>query len=456
MLFVLLAAGIVLNVLFLWFAALEARGERHTILVVLGAVVLVEAVLAGPASTVSAGILRPEIAGQDFRPPDGVILAALAARTLSMKGGRISGPALLWAGFLAVYITAAPVGILNGFPVVEVLFQAKASFYLIGGMIIASGVDHKRLIESIGKMAMVGAAAVVLGIIVKLGGIRLAFSIPGQRFNRFGLLSNDSVTLMMMLGVVTLLAETTRQKPRRLNVLAGMILMLSPIAAEQRASYLVLAVCIAILLAFFASQTWKHRSKVTLVEIGLVFSALVAIAGLNFIFNDGSEIVAPIEDAFSGQAEQASAEARFSLADQALDRIQERPILGWGAGVKVVRPITRGNRDVGAAAHNLILDLGMRVGLIGLVLFICAAAASTMSAIRSWKFAESNAVAAVAAGALIAAAAVVTKGMVEPALEKFRLSVSLGIAIGLILACAKTLDADEVTPVAVRRPVVER
>lgn len=443
MLLVILVAGLGLNLLIWWFASLEARGERHTILVVLGIVVLVEAVLAGPASEVPRGILRPEVAGQDFRPPDAIIVAALAARILNLRGHKVSGMALLWTGFLVVYITSAAVGILNGFPVVEVLFQGKGAFYLVGGMAIASGASPTKLSESIGKLSIVAAVIVFLAFLVEASGVRIAFAIPGQRFNRLGNLSNDSITLMILIGVLALIIEATREKPRMLYIGSGLVLMLSPAAGHQRASYLVLAGALVMMGLLFATSKWKDRSPVTLVEVVLGFSVLIALAGVNFVINDGADIVAPIEDAFSGAAEQRSAESRFSLADQAIDKIQERPILGWGTGIKVVRQAELSNKEVAAAAHNLILDLGMRVGAIGFSLFVAAVAATIMAGYRMWKEADSNTVAAVAAAATICMLAVITKGMVEPALDKFRLAMSLGISVGLVMATLRAGAAED-------------
>lgn len=434
MLLVLAVAGLALNLLVWWFASLEIRGERHKIVVVLGLVLLIEAVLAGPAADVPRGFLRPDVAGQDFRPPDAVIVAALAARVLNLGQGRVSTQALWWSSFLVIYMTGAAVGILNGLPVVEVLFQSKGAFYIVGGMIVGSGADMKRLAESLPKVGLAGAGVVLVGFVVSAANLRLSFAIPGQRFNRLGNLSNDSITLLVLLGVMVLLVESTREHARPLYSLSGLLLLLSPAAGHQRASYLVLAICVLILGALVASPTWRRRSAVTVLEISLVFAGLLALVGVNFIFNDAAAITSPLEDAFSGAAEQRSAASRFSLADQAIDRIQERPILGWGNGIKVTRQAALSNREVSAAAHNLILDVWMRLGVVGLILMISAIGSTTLTGLRIWRDSISRSTAAIGAAATIAMWGVITKGMVEPALDKFRLSLTMGLAIGLVIA----------------------
>jgi hypothetical protein len=432
-LFIALVAGLTMTALLGWFSSLEAKGERHKILIVLVLVAVFEAMLAGRASEVPRGFLRPEIAGQDFRPPDAVIVAALGARVLNLKGERISGLAMFWAAFLAIYITSAAVGILNGFNTVEVLFQAKGAFYLTGAIVIASGADPRKVVDGLGRLAPWAGAATLIFIGLTLAGIRLAFTVPGQRINSFGFLSNDSVTLLTLLGAAVLLTEAIGEKPRALQVGSGLVMILSPVAGTQRASYLVLAVVILFLFGLFLTRGWANRASVTGLEVLLVLAALVGLAGVGFIVGD-EEVVAPIEDAFTGEAERRSAESRFSLADQALSRIADRPLLGWGTGVKVIRQAQLSNREVAAAAHNLILDLAMRVGLVGLGVFLAAVSASTLTAGRLWRSTPDDRVAIVAVIGVICMFAVLSKGMVEPALDKFRLSQSLGVSIGLIMA----------------------
>ncbi len=433
MLLTLLVAGLALGGLLAWFVSLEGRDERHKIFVMLVIVMLVEAMLAGRAAEVPRGILRPVIAGQDFRPPDAIIVAALGARILHLGNTftRLSG---LWAAFLAIYVTSALVGILNGFNTVEVLFQAKGSFYLLGGMAIASGADPKRLADGLSRFSLVAAGAATAAVLMTFAGVRLSFSLPGQRINSLGALSADSITLLTTIGVFTVVVEAVREERRWPQIAAGLVLLISPIAGTQRASYMVLVVMILVLLLLFSTSTWKRRSSVTVVEVSLVVAGLIGAVGLNFVIAEGEQVVAPFEEAFTGAAEQRSAESRFGLADQAVDRIQERPILGWGTGVKVVRQAEFSNREVNAAAHNLILDIGMRVGITGLLVFTIACVASVATGLALWRQARSDVVAAVAAAATVSLIGVLAKGMVEPALDKFRLSLTFGISIGLIMA----------------------
>ena len=95
-----LAGGVVLLGLFTWFYMLEIEEERHTIFVVLAVVFLVEAIIAGGGANVPVGLLRPQFGGQDFRPPDVVIVAAVGAHLLAGRIGRIGPLSFAWFPFV--------------------------------------------------------------------------------------------------------------------------------------------------------------------------------------------------------------------------------------------------------------------------------------------------------------------------------------------------------------------
>lgn len=444
MLVFLAGTGIAATGLLIWFFSLEYRGERHKIFLVLFFTLLVEALLAGPAADVPPGILRPRLFGQDFRPPDLVIAAALATRLLAVTHLRASRVALAWAGFIAVYVTGVIVGLLHGIPYGEVLFQGKGAFYIVGGMLIASGADVRRIGESVSNFAIVLAALVPIGVIIEAINLNISLNTPLQRLNRLGRLSNDSVTLITLIGMAVVLIEATRTERRPKAAIAGAVLLLAPAAGHQRASYLVLAVGLVLIFTLSLGSTWRRRSSLTGVETSLFGVALVGLvfAGVAATASPGV-VIAPVQDAFSGEAEERSASARFTLIDQALDKIQDSPVIGSGVGTKVIRKAELSNKEVEAAAHNVVLDVAMRVGLFGLLLFLTAVIVTLTNALRVWRRARDNVVASVAIAGAFIMLGVVTKGMVEPALDKFRLSLSLGIGIGLVLAASRQYEADE-------------
>jgi hypothetical protein len=69
-----------------------------------------------------------------------------------------------------------------------------------------------------------------------------------------------------------------------------------------------------------------------------------------------------------------------------------------------------------------------------------SAGGSSGCGIRAWRYHSNTRIAAMAAISSAVVAALTAKGMVEPVFEKFRLSVLLGIAIGVLLSAASSLD----------------
>ena len=324
--------------LIVWFHTLEAKNERHVIFLVLVGTLLIEAILAGPAADVPVGLLRPRVLHQDFRPPDLVILAALIVRLVHLRGRQLTGLGAAWAAFIFIYLTGTIVGMLNNLPQVDVLYQSKPAFYLVGSIVIATGADVRRIYDSIGGVAMALALLVPVSFVLETANVVISLSTPVQRFVRLGRLSNDTITLFTLVGVVTLLTEVTRPTRRFKVVLAGFVLLLAPVVGRQRASYLVLA---AVLIAFALlalGRTWKRRTTATVLEMSLFSIGLIGlvIAGVAVTESPGV-VVAPVTDAFGGEAEQRTAQARVQLYDQAIEKIGDSPLIGNGVGTKVIR-----------------------------------------------------------------------------------------------------------------------
>ena len=442
----LAVATIALSALIVWFTNLEKLGRRHTIFLILIGVLLVEAILAGPAAQTPVGILRPRVGGQDFRPPDLVIIAALGARVVASPGlTRFRPELLLWMSFLTWYGFGVVVGLSNNFPAQDVLFQGKAVFYMVGGTIIASGADLRRTANGVRRLALPMAVLVAIATFFQIADISFTVSTPVQRLNRLGQLGNDSITLVIVLGAAVLLGEAVRRDRNLLATASGIVMLFAPLAGRQRASYAVLVAVVAGAMIIVLLTSFRRRLAASGTEAALVGAGIVAIAGLALVLTAGSSsgfVGAQVTDAFTGQRNENSAAARFDLADQAINLIQERPIAGWGLGVKVVRVAADSGRTTGAAAHNLSLDLTMRSGVIGASLFILSLAAILRLAAIRWRHDPLPGAAAIRVAGTLAILGFLAKGAVEPAMEKFRLSLMLGIGVGLILAELGT-GADE-------------
>jgi O-antigen ligase len=440
----LLAIGLVSLGVLSWFYALEVNGRRHTIFVVLLLTLIIEAMLAGRAANVPVGILRPRFMGQDFRPPDLVIVAAIAARILTATPRRISSVVAAWSAFVAVYLLGVIIGTLNDLPMIDVLYQGKLAFYVVGGIVVASGADLRRVFESVRHLALFLAPLVPISLAMTTFRTRIEIDTPLQRLPGVGVLSNDSITILVLIGAMVIITEACRSRPSTLVFAAGTVLLLSPLAGEQRASYIVLAVAVVLLVLLYVGETWRRRSSVGGVGVLLGVAGLVAMVLVGFLITASpGVIINQVEGAFGGENELRTTQSRVQLYDEALDSIQDHPFIGSGVGTTVMRTVLSTQEQIPAAAHNIVLDMWLRVGLIGLVLFVIAVAVTAMRGVAIWRSKADNPTAAVAVSCVVIMVGVVSKGMVEPALDKFRLSLLLGLAVGGVVTSMRA--ASEMT-----------
>jgi len=432
-----LVGGVVLLGLFTWFYMLEVEGDRHTIFLVLAVVFLVESIIAGGGANVPVGLLRPQFGGQDFRPPDVVIVAAMGAHLLAGRIGRIGPLSFAWFPFVLIYAGGAAIGVLMNQPIELILFEGKALFYLAGGALIASGVDTERLMESIGRAGLVLAPVVPIAMAIRTAGLEFSVNTPVQRLTSLGALSNDTITILTALGAVVIVAECMRHEPSYVRLGAGAVLLLAPLSGEQRASYLSLGAVIIALIVFVSGRTWGTRSRIQPAQLGLVAAGLVAVMLVGFLTTDSSGVVSLVDDAFGGVGNEQSAEARTVLYADTIVEIRKHPIIGSGVGARVSSTVEAG--DLTTSPHNLVLEVLLRVGVIGLAAFSIAVFVTWVISVRVWRWAPRAPTAAIGVGVVMVFAAVLAKAMVEPALSKFRLTLFLGMALGCLAVAERTV-----------------
>jgi O-antigen ligase len=443
MIVLLLGAAVLASALFAWFVVLESNDRRHTIFNVVAVTFIVEAIVTPEVASVPVGLLRPELFGQDFRPPDLFLFAALAARVLVGRWGRIGPVGLAWAPFFALYFTGVVIGLLVGLEFAQVLFQGKVLLYILGGLVVASGADVDRLFESIGKLGLLLAPLLPIGLIVSLADLEIAVDTPVQSFPALGQLSHDSVTVLVAIGGAVIITEAVRSRPRWYVAGSGIALLLIPITRDQRGSYLTLAAVVATLVVVVLGTTWRRRSSVSGAQIAVIAGVLVAVGAIGLASGAPSEF---LDEAFGGQGNEESARERVRLYQDSVELAQERPILGHGVGMEVVITTVNTGEDLQTTAHNLVLDVWLRIGFVGVGFVAIALAVTVWTAAGVWRGRAPDPVAAIAIAGLLGVVGWLAKALVEPALDKFRLSLLLGLALGVVAAswraAASSDDAD--------------
>ncbi len=91
---------------------------------------------------------------------------------------------------------------------------------------------------------------------------------------------------------------------------------------------------------------------------------------LGFLTSESPGVVSLVDDAFGGIGNEQSAEARTLLYADTITEINKHPIIGSGLGARITTIVQAG--ELTTSPHNFVLELLLRVGVIGLVAFTAA------------------------------------------------------------------------------------
>jgi O-antigen ligase len=103
----------------------------------------------------------------------------------------------------------------------------------------------------------------------------------------------------------------------------------------------------------------------------------------------------------------------------------------YEAGVRKVIPI--------AYAHNIVLDLWLRLGLIGLIMFVAAMAFSLVDGVKAWRRHPDPIVAALALSIVAVLAGLLATAFLEPFLDEYRLATLFGVSLGMLRAAVTSM-----------------
>jgi O-antigen ligase len=467
------ALGLLLAaVLLVVFWRLERRGRGVTVVAIIWALLLVEIVLYPNQSTVPPGIFHPVLGGLSFRLLDIVVPIAVAAR-ISVHGfGKFGGNALLWGAFVAWLMTAGLIGFINGNPLELAAFEGKVILYL-SAIYLTATIPAREYLASRQITRLIGVAAVVATVLLITDTAEVAvdfgaqapedanaFLTTGEEIDLAGEVGADAATLFVALGILALALAFNSPEPRQRATLmiAAAPLLASTIGGDQRAAYLELAVALALLIALILVS--RRALRTTPTEIGLaamVVAALILVPTLVSTAT-GSEKTgrAPFEReivaSLSGPVEQQTTEVRLHQWRGVRELIVERPILGWGLG-KEYEYFDPGFGEFFSVdlTHNIGLDLLLRSGLFGLLLFLAALGTTAYRGLRAWLGLRDGLLAALALGTLAAIGGLLAKGMAESLFEKYRVVVAFALLTGMLISAAAAFESQSGEPGENRR-----
>lgn len=445
MLAIMAAAG---TALLLWFVQLERQDRRETVFAVVVVVFIVEQLLFQSQTDVPSGLFRLPFGVGDLRPPELLLPLALFARCFGHQSRRgVAATTFTWALFCAWYLASGVIGYLEGNPTSEIIYQGKAVVSVFGGLALAAGVRPDRIIEArlLGRFLKVLAVTTAVLVITTVAEFTIAVNIPLLEVPQLGLLEADAQLLLPILGAIGLLVETCRSSIRRPVLLACLVLFASPLAGTQAAAYLSVATLVAAVAIAATGSTWRRRVRITPTETGVAFAALsfVALLMALTVVPSSLDLAAQVDDTLLSESQGRTTNARTTLWGEAVDTIADRPILGSGLGIRQeLRPEYDPMNPIKVTSHNVFLDVALRSGLTGLLLFLSALMMTVREGLGTWRRDHDGAIAALALGALVGLAALLANAMVVSSLERFRHAGLLGLLVGIIAACAAYREPD--------------
>jgi hypothetical protein len=445
---------------FAWFVHLERASEPMTpVLVILG-LVLIESWIYPNQSLIPAGIFHPVFgggsgvggveSGLSFRLPEILVPLALAARMLARGQRLLFQPAALWwLAFLAWLAAEGVMGVENGNSANLALFEGKViayiGFFLLVAGVPASEFAHGRTFRRFLYGSGVLAAT---GILLSQLKIQIAAAIPGLPINGMGPMGADAATIFLSLGLIAAALAICSEQHRSPLIITSLPLLFASLVAEQRAALLAMAVALA-LFAMAIAMSWRKRVRATPTELTLglaAFAALLLVPVLATAVVGTRQPSLPfastVNAAFDTRAKALSAQDRLNQWATARRLIDAHPIIGSGLG------FTYQHYDPGYKVfittdltHNIVYDLLMRVGAIGLALFGLALFTTLADGVRAWLKHLDALIAAFALASTCALAGLVAKGMVESIFEKYRLAMLLGFLIGAVASTRLSMTA---------------
>jgi O-antigen ligase len=432
----------------------EREGKEHLVPLVLLALLVVEGTIYGDPNVIPRSVFHPGSGSAQLRLPEVYITLALIARLIARgKPKRIGFPAALWLAFGGWMFIGLVEGRLYHNSMSQDLYEAKDILYIVGAYALAAGVPVRRYLDS-GDLFKLGwlcvACAAVLDVMT-IGGVSINTTLPLLPLQGFGEVGAETAALFLAIGLACFLTRLAEGPVQFRQVLALIPIVISVVLADQRAVLVNLAVTLVVVVGAVTIGHWTgapRRFYVRSGHVALTVLALLAI-GIGVVVVPAAvdrqpakiPLASSYENLFHNEGKAESAQDRLNLAAEAEVLIPQHLFIGWGLGIEF-QFYEAGTRTVEtiAYAHNLVLDLWLRLGLIGLVMFLLALADSVLGGLRAWGRHPDARVAALALALVAVLAGLVATGFLEPLLDEYRFATLFGVSLGLLRACVTSMN----------------
>jgi len=431
------------------FVKWERTGREHLAPLVLLGMLVVEATLYADPNTLPRGLFHPGSGSTQLRLPEIYITFALVARLIARgRPTRIGLPAGLWLAFAAWMAVGAVEGKLYGNQFSLVTYQAKDILYIVGAYALAAGVPIRKYIDS-GDLLKLGTLCVVCASVLDvmtLSHVSVNTTVPLLPLLAFGGIGAETAALFLAIAAVCFLVRVASGPVQFRHVLALIPVVGAVLLADQRAVLVNLAVIVLVVVVGVAIGPRRGIARQLYVSLGQVVLTLLAVVAIILVIVvvpaavDRQPPQIPLsssyESLFHNQGKAESAQDRLDLASSAEKLIPQHLIIGWGLGIDILF-YEAGTRMVqqNPTVHNIVLDIWLRLGLIGLALFAAALGASVTGGLRVWWRHPDRVTATLALALLGVVAGLFATGLLEPLLDEYRFATLFGVSLGLLRSC---------------------
>jgi O-antigen ligase len=436
------------------FVTWEREGKAHLAPLVLLAMLVIEGTLYADPITIPRGIFHPGSGSLQLRLPEIYITLALIARLIARgRPTRIGLPAGLWLAFGAWMAVGIVEGELYHNGLSQNLYESKDLFYIVGAYALAAGVPVRRYFESgdLFKLGYLAVACISLVDLMSIGGIDVNTNLPLLPLVNFGQVGTETAALCLGIVVMCFLCKMASGPIRVRHALTLLPVIVGVFLADQRAVLVNLAAVGLVLLVVLVVGNRPGIARRFSVRFGQVVLTFLAIAGVALVVVvvpaavDNQPVKLPFASTFQklfhseGKAE--SAQDRLNLAAEAEKLIPHHLLIGYGMGMSF-QYYEAGFHRVQETnyAHDIVLDLWLRLGLIGLVLFVAALAASVVGGLRAWRRHLDPVTAALALACVAVVAGLIATAFLEPFLDEYRLATLFGVTIGMLRGTVTSLS----------------
>jgi O-Antigen ligase len=431
----------------------ERTGNEVLVPLVLLGLLVVDATLYNDPNSVPRGLFHPGSGGTQLRLPEIYITLALVARLIARgRPTRIGLPAGLWLAFGAWLVVGTVEGVLYHNSFSQNIYEAKAILYIVGAYALAAGVPIRKYLDS-GALLKLGTLCIVCASVLDLmtlAKVSVNTNLPLLPLSYFGVVGAETAALYLAIVAMCFMVRLASGPVRMRHVLALIPVVGSVLLADQRAvlvnfGLVVLVVVVGVIVGprhGIARRFYVTGGQVALTVLAVVAIAIVVVVVPAAIGRRAPQVplASSAQSLFHDEAKVESAQDRLDLASSAEKLIPQHAIIGWGLGIEFQYYET-GTRSVQEIAyvHNIVLDIWLRLGLIGLALFALALGDSIKGGLRVWWRHTDRVTASLALAGVGVLVGLFATGLLEPLLDEYRFATLFGVSLGVLRACVTSM-----------------